>query len=277
MSSILKALKRIEEKSPLTDSFFIMPKTIDTKQVNKSKARRRWLIPGLITGSLILLVIAIATINLFSQRQPIITKKFPAGVPGEQREDPASLLEKSNIFRAKIPPESTNLTEKPPRKAQLAKNQRKSTVPAELPVKMPAMVPDATADQQNSKQTSTQRSRRPRMAATLKKPPQKRPTSKDAAAPKKTVAARSVPSGKPSTKAKKPDRTRTYDRIADSKLKLQALAWFSDASKRMAVINSHIVREGGSVDGYQVTQIRRQDVVVSDGRKLWSLEFGLKY
>ena len=45
----------------------------------------------------------------------------------------------------------------------------------------------------------------------------------------------------------------------------------------MAVINSRIVREGGSVDGYQVTQIRRQDVVVSDGKKSWRLEFGLKY
>jgi type IV secretory pathway VirB10-like protein len=277
LSSILKALKRIEVQSPRSESFFTMPKTIDTKQASNSKERRRWLVPGLISILLVLLVVVFAVIIFLNQRQPVITKKFPAGVSGEQRENSASLLEKSNIFRAKIPPESTNLTEKPPRKAQLAKNQQKSTVPAELPVKMRAMVPDATADQQNSKQTSTQRSRRPRMAATLKKPPQKRPTSKDAAAPKKTVAAKSVPSGKPSTKAKKPDRTRTYDRIADSKLKLQALAWFSDASKRMAVINSHIVREGGSVDGYQVTQIRRQDVVISDGRKLWSLEFGLKY
>jgi len=277
LSSILKALKRIELQSPRSESFFTMPKTIDTKQASNSKERRRWLVPGLISILLVLLVVVFAVIIFLNQRQPIITKKFPAGVSGEQRENSASLLEKSNIFRAKIPPESTNLTEKPPRKAQLAKNQRKSTVPAELPVKMRAMVPDATADQQNPKQTSTQRSRRPRMAATLKKPPQKKLTSKDAATPKKTVAARSVPSGKPSTKAKKPDRARTYDRIADSKLKLQALAWFSDASKRMAVINSHIVREGGSVDGYQVTQIRRQDVVVSDGRKLWSLEFGLKY
>jgi hypothetical protein len=45
----------------------------------------------------------------------------------------------------------------------------------------------------------------------------------------------------------------------------------------MAVINSRIVREGGSVDGYQVTQIRRQDVVVNDGKKSWRLVFGLKH
>ena len=180
------------------------------------------------------------------------------------------------IFRAKIPSGSTDLTEKTPMKAQLANNQLKSTVPAdkvkERPVKMRATLPNASVDQQNSKQTSTRLSPQPGKAATLKKSP----TSKDAETSKKTVAAKSVPSGRPSTRAKKPDRTRTYDRIADSKIKLQALAWFSDASKRMAVINSHIVREGGSVEGYQVTQIRRQDVILSDGRKSWRLEFGLK-
>ncbi|MBW2582335.1 MAG: general secretion pathway protein GspB [Deltaproteobacteria bacterium] len=62
----------------------------------------------------------------------------------------------------------------------------------------------------------------------------------------------------------------------DSKLKLQALAWSSDAARRMAVINGRIVREGESVDGYQIDQIRREDVIVSDGRQSWSLEFGLK-
>ena len=277
MSSILKALKRIEVQSSRSDSFFTMPKTIDTKQANNSKSRRRWFIPSLIAVFLVLLVIFIAAIILFSRREPIITKKFPAGV--SEKENPASLLEKSNIFRAKISPESINLTESPPKRAQLAKNQTKATVPAgsvkEMPAEARSIMPEVTVDQQNLKPTSTVRSPRPETAAALKNPQQKRLTPKDSAASKQTVAATSVPSGKPATKAKTPDRTRTYDRIDDSKLKLQALAWFNDASKRMAVINSHIVREGGSVEGYQVTQIRRQDVVLSDGKKSWSLEFGL--
>ena len=281
MSSILKALKRIEVQSSRSDSFFSMPKTSDTKQANNSKARRRWFSPSLMTVSMVLLVIAIAAIILFSRHQPIVTKKFPTGVSGNQKENPASLLENSNIFRAKIPPGSKNLAESPPKKAQLAKNQMKSTAPPgnvkEMLAKEHSITPKVAVDQQNSIPTSTVRSPQPGAAASLKKPPQKRPISKDTAAAKKSGTARSVPSGKPATKAKKPDRTRTYDRIDDAKLKLQALAWFNDASKRMAVINSHIVREGGSVEGYQVTQIRRQDVVVNDGKKSWSLEFGLKH
>ena len=281
MSSILKALKRIEVQSSRSDSFFSMPKTIDTKQANNSKAKRRWFSPRLIIVSLVLLLIVIAAIILFSRQQPIITKKFPTGVSENQKENSASLLEKSNIFKAKIPPGSKNLAESPPKKVQLAKNQMKSTAPPgnvkEMLAKEHSITPKVPVDQQNSIPTSTVRSPQPGAVASLKKPPQKRPTSKDTAAAKKSGTARSVPSGKPATKAKKPDRARTYDRIDNSKLKLQALAWFNDASKRMAVINSHIVREGGSVEGYQVTQIRRQDVVVNDGKKSWSLEFGLKH
>ncbi len=280
MSSILKALKRIEVQSARSDSFFTMPKTIDRNQANNSKPWWRWFLPSLITVSLVLLVIVIAAIILFNRQKPIITKKFPAGVSEKEKENPPSLLAKSNIFRAKIPP-ATNLTESPPKKAQLAKNQIKSTIPTgsakEMPAKARSKMPKATVDQQNAKPTSTVRSPPPETAATLKNPQQMKLTPKDSAASKKTVTAKSVPSGKPATKAKKQDITRTYDRIDNSELKLQALAWFSDASKRMAVINSHIVREGGSVEGYQVTQIRRQDVVLSDGKKSWSLEFGLKH
>jgi len=267
-------------QSSRSDTFFTMPKTSDTQQANNSNTRRRWFIPSLITVLLVLLVIVIAAIILFSRREPIIAKRSPNGAPKEQKENPASLLENSTLFRAKIPQGSTNRIESPPKKTQLANNEIISTVPAgkikEMPDKARSIKAKVTVDQQNSKPNSTVPGSQPGTAATLKKPLQKRPTSKDTAASKKTVAVKSVPSGKPATKAKKPIKTSTYDRMDNSKLKLQALAWFSDASKRMAVINSRIVREGGSVDGYQVTQIRRQDVVVSDGKKSWRLEFGLK-
>jgi hypothetical protein len=36
------------------------------------------------------------------------------------------------------------------------------------------------------------------------------------------------------------------------------------------------VREGESVDGFLVNQIRQEDVVVNDGSASWQLEFSLK-
>ena len=257
-----------------------MPQTIDRKAANYSKTKRRWIVPGLIGFFLVVLVIIVAAIIIINRRQPIVAKKLPPGVLEKQKGNPASFLEESNIYKAKIPISATNPTESPTKTAKLSKDKIKPVSPAgntkEKATDALSERPNVRVDPQNSKPTSAVRNPQPGTAATLKKPLQKRPASKAAASSKKTIAGKSVPSGKPASKAKKPVTTRKYDRMDDSKLKLQALAWFSDASKRMAVINSHIVREGGSVDGYQVTQIRRQDVVVNDGRKSWRLVFGLK-
>jgi len=280
LSSILKALKRIEVQSSPSDSIFTMPKTIDTKQANNSKARRRWFFPSLIIVSLALLVVVIAAIIFFGRQKPIITKKFPGGVSANQGEKSTGLLAKSNIFRAKIPPEPKNQTKSRSKQVQPANNRIKPGASVGTPkqgaVKTRTEKPAVTVDRQNSNQTAAARTSQPAMAPTEKKSQQNTTATKDAAVSKKTIAARSVPSGKPAKRVKKPVKAVTYDRIADSKLKLEALAWFNDASKRLAVINSHIVREGGTVEGYQVTQIRRQDVVINDGKKSWRLEFALK-
>ena len=69
---------------------------------------------------------------------------------------------------------------------------------------------------------------------------------------------------------------RSYRRLDDPKIKLQAIAWSKDAAQRLAVINGHIVREGESVEGFLINQIRQEDVVVNDGSTTWQLEFSLK-
>ncbi len=64
-------------------------------------------------------------------------------------------------------------------------------------------------------------------------------------------------------------------KINDSKLKLQAIAWSDDTARRLAVINNHVVREGETVDGFSITNIREDDVIVNDGTTSWRLEFSL--
>jgi hypothetical protein len=281
LSSILKALKKIEVRSPRSEEFFSMPQTIDRKAANNSKTKRRWFLPGMIGFFLIMLVIIVAAIIIIYRRQPIVAKKMPPGVLEKQKGNPASILKESNIYKAKIPISPANPTERPIKTAKLSKSNKKSASPAgnikERTTAARSKMPNVTVNPQNSKPTAAVRNPQPGTAATLKKPLPKRPVSKNTAVSKNSIAGKSVPSGKPASKAKKTVAARKYDRMDDTKLKLQALAWFSDASKRMAVINSRIVREGGSVDGYQVTQIRRQDVVVNDGKKSWRLVFGLKH
>jgi hypothetical protein len=257
-----------------------MPKTGDVIPEKNTKLARRWFLPGLILISLTLLIVVIAAIIIFGRQKPVITKKVEGEVSVKQREISPGSPAASKIFRAKIPQAPPEQIRSRSDRVQLAKNKIKANASKntakEDSVKTGASKTGMTIGQKNSKQTAAVRTTQPIAAPVSENPRQKTPLAKDKTVSKKMIAAKSVPSGKPAKKNKKNVRMRTYDRIDDSKLKLQALAWFNDATKRMAVINSHIVREGGTVEGYQVTEIRRQDVVINDGKKSWRLEFALK-
>jgi hypothetical protein len=80
-------------------------------------------------------------------------------------------------------------------------------------------------------------------------------------------------------KIKKPGAKNNFDSLDaldGSQLKLQAIAWSEDVSRRMVVINNRIIREGETVDGFSITKIRQEDVIVTDGTSSWRLEFSLK-
>ncbi|MCU0590448.1 MAG: general secretion pathway protein GspB [Desulfobacterales bacterium] len=42
------------------------------------------------------------------------------------------------------------------------------------------------------------------------------------------------------------------------------------------MVNGHIVKEGESVEGFSVTQIRKDDIIVNDGGRSWRVELNLK-
>jgi hypothetical protein len=65
-------------------------------------------------------------------------------------------------------------------------------------------------------------------------------------------------------------------RLEESKLKVMAIAWADDPARRLAVVNGHIVKEGESVEGYNVMQIRKDDIIVNDGGRSWRVELNLK-
>jgi hypothetical protein len=60
-----------------------------------------------------------------------------------------------------------------------------------------------------------------------------------------------------STAEDKPERPSYADaqRLSDGRLKVQAIAWAPEPKDRMAVVNNHIVREGGALEGFSVVAI----------------------
>ena len=76
------------------------------------------------------------------------------------------------------------------------------------------------------------------------------------------------------TKSEQDSAYAAADRLTDNRLKIQAIVWSSIPDERMAVINTHIVREGGSVEGFSVVAIRSDDVIVRENGRLYRVAFG---
>jgi hypothetical protein len=283
LSSILKALKKIEEDSPPLQTHPSLPKPIDSKQALNSNTRKRRRLRKLLYLVIALLVIAVATVILFSQRRLIIAKISSVLSSEVPKASEASTPNRSNVYRAKVSTPSAKSTPKPQTTAGRPKKQTNKMVPESRNKKFQASakssnrrlqsgspIPQMPAGTRASEAALNSRAKKP-----LKKvspPPGPQPVNS-------AVAKKDTRSIAPAARAKPPARTKprvTYDRIDDSKLKLQALAWSDDAARRMAVINGRIVHEGESVDGYQLIKIREEDVVVKGGGKSWLLVFGLQ-
>ena len=60
----------------------------------------------------------------------------------------------------------------------------------------------------------------------------------------------------------------------ESKLELQAIAWSSDPKSRLAVINGRVVREGESIDRANIMHIGKDEVIFRKGTEEWKQLFG---
>jgi len=257
-----------------------MPDSVEAKQAVNSQARKRWLRGRTITVGLVLLVIAVTAVIVFQRRQFLISKIFPAGSPATKSKAHQAPQDKPKIYRANIPPATVKPTAENRAPGRPARQPLKKVVPGQQPKEL-------RTDPRSSRSRADigQLTPKPGPAISSKQPPSSTISDKPSAKQsylrkltpsKKSIAGKRTASGKPAAATQKAKNVKTYAKLNDPQIKLQALAWSGDAARRMVVINGRIVREGESMDGYQIDQIRPEDVIVSDGKQSWSLEFGLK-
>jgi len=219
-------------------------------------------------------------IMVFQRRQFLTSKIFPAGSPAAGQKKTNAAADKSKIYRAKIPSTTDKQAPGRPEPTRPAGKQTKSLTARQKPQNFrpntSTSSPGATSGQPTSKTRPAPPANQLQNRSTGKTIAQEQPAQQKLTPSKKSIAGKRTAPRQPAAAAPKAGKAKTYARLNDSKIKLQALAWSSDAARRMAVINGRIVREGESMEGYQINQIRQEDVVVSDGRQSWSLEFGLK-
>lgn len=92
------------------------------------------------------------------------------------------------------------------------------------------------------------------------------------------IPVKADPSPEPAPENQSPPQEDPYAGVlpmADNRLKVQAIAWSPEKENRMAVINSRILHEGDSLDGFTVVSIKPDDVIVREnGAGLWRIRFG---
>ena len=237
----------------------------------------------LVSALVILLVALAAGWFAYSQRHYILAKFLPGESSENTPQQSATSGGKKPIYQAKIKTSPGKDNKTGPGKSATPDRQSANKLP---PKKVNAPPPATPLPGKPIPKNIAQPSRSSKPVPVKKKTALKSKTKRtQPLQPSRTrqmapKASTNQPSPRvPATPKKADARNSQLDSLSpmtDSKLKLQAIAWSNDATRRMAVINNQIVREGGMVDGFSVTHIRRDDVIVNDGAASWRLEFSLK-
>lgn len=272
MSTILKALKRVDHTTPPPEDLQSLPPRIDPKETLRARVHKIRLYRKLYL-SLILLVAVIAAGWFVYNPKYLFISKLPSGRTSE----------KVPIYQAKIPPnpsqaeDSAKKRTPPPGRQNIRIGTNAEQDPAGVNISSRPF-PQMPAQQKNQKKPifiSPDKNKPSEQSSTAKpKIPQSQTPGSQKAVQRNPLQSAAASTEK--TQAMPPQVPRAYQRLDDDKLKLQAIAWSHEAAQRIAVINGHVVREGETVEGFSVNQIRQEDVIVNDGTESWQLEFSLK-
>jgi len=276
-------LKRIEKEAPPQDESHPWPRPIDSKKAVKAKVKKRWLVNRIVSALVILLVILAVGWFAYSQRHLIFAKLLPEKSIGDTRQATEPSGKQKPIHQAKIktPPGKFNKTAPgstaAPGKQSAKTITQKRVTPSGIPKPIPGKPVQKNITRPLTASKPTPIKKKTPLKSLTKRMQPLQPTGSRQTPARETTKQRSTraPATEKSAGGGK-SRLDTLSVITDSKLKLQAIAWSDDAARRMAVINNHIVREGETVDGFSITSIRRDDVIVNDGSSSWRLEFSLK-
>ena len=256
MSTILKALKQIDQTTPPEDLQSWPPK-IDTKETVKTRIQKLRLNRKVYLAALLTLIIAVGGWLIYSQKDLLLAKISSDRVSENDRSASTESPEKGPVYQAKIHPPAS----KP---AQMEK-------PSD---QIPGMSARQKTDKNPIFTASGKKETLPKSPSSKSRMASSQTTDQKKALRPKTRASVMLPSRK--SKAALKQNSRSYRRLEESKLQLQAIAWSDDAARRIAVVNGHVVREGESVEGFSITQIRKDDIIVNDGTETWQVEFRLK-
>jgi len=256
VSTILKALKKLEQEKESQRRSGPIPVYSGSKPSAGGMGawfRRSWIQSA--TVGMIILTLGLTALYFYLEyRDP--------GAP--VREDRAGTSKKRATATLAGRSQSSGPISTPVEKKPPASDERRSIA---RPQPVPPVLPDQDASAGNPNSV-------PGQSSQLQRPgPQYAESDRVQGIPE---TDQTVPQPEPSPAKRAPSELyKSTPPLTDGRLKVHAIAWSSNSEDRMAVVNTRVVYEGDSVDGFLVVAIRQEDVVVREKEKgLWRVVFG---
>ncbi len=274
MSTILKALKKVEGKREATAAKTVIPRALKSPISKKS---RSWLKRFFAITLFLMVAVGAATgYHFWQSGKEMRVAQTPAdGVITPEKKinkielnDNAGEQESLSIDSAmKRPSAVRQLTPKMPEwlKKRVSSNQTAEPTIQSTPVVV-ASPPEEPEVQQRSRPAEKKQ-----LPQNLIEKSQKRGT------PEPQMRSKASVQPKPSTQAISPiENSPKIDipLLEDRSLVIQALVYSKDTTKRMIVLNGEILRQGHEYKGYIIETIESQRVLVKKNGKVSALPFG---
>jgi len=262
LSSILDSLKKLEKETAQQD----LPLT-------HAGAAGRGAIPKYVIGIIGAICICIGVIGLATYYkgassnppEPLLGDAAPASKPAAPLEEQKKVPAPSQDTPAPLPSEPAGSSTTTAAKASDVKNDGRESMTKPEPVADKSGKPPVAIDSEQ--------------VAEVKEAPLREQTE-DKAAAETTPQAIVVEvdssdlqddvSEKTLTQEKEPV---SIDRLEGVGLKIQAISWNDVPEQSLAVINNQVMREGGHIEGYQISRINHDDIILERGDKSYRLNF----
>jgi cytoskeletal protein RodZ len=275
VSTILKALKRLETEQALGHAeglpaplSFNTQGSLQRKRIFGFFPNRRWV--WIVIGLLLLATVMIV-VSFIQRQPPQMTDGARQAFDNRSDPRPAEAPKDQSAIPSTSPapastPESDSVVLKDELEGRPVRSQRSSSIGE------PSDSMDPLGQPPHTDPSSVENPQEP---ITVRVPPENDGQGAAmVAAQMEKPDTTPVPQAPSAPAQKGVDPYATARRMTDGRLKVQAIAWAEEASERMAVINNHIVREGGSVEGFFIVRIGKDTVILRENGHLLKILFG---
>ena len=261
MSSILKALKKLESESTATVEIKSVSQTLDTSKVIQSPSSRR---DAKVTiFAFCVLLVGVAGLGYF----------FYQNQGSQLESDSAESVTKSGQDITITQPDSI----KPEDVEAIQREQQKPLQREAIHLSEPAVIAPHLEPTVEDQKMQTETASKPNSKVEVSgQPILKTETTANLSvteyAETKLLEKKEVVSGKEKEQLEEP----VYPRLNYSILELQAITWAVKPQERFVLVENRILRTGESIKGYVVDSIHEGHVVVRQGYEKWRVEFRLR-